>query len=496
MEKGPLEKERREDVRQFRAQAEGAGARGSLMHGGVEMHRSNKGADTNAIQIFFDASLCACMFLVSLLLTTDLRSIVHWAKMNLFALFLFEVLYILANMAMQVYNKTTFYYPDRIFKYNTWAFLLAGFVLLFLQNMAEEAAISNRFVLTFLLSSYVALILGTQVFHKVGQRLTGKYTTRLLMIGTEKTYEKYLYYINKTNMQIKVVGFLTEEEMLAGTDAERTERFEQYLRAHAVDEVCFMEEEREKFADAINLCIGMGITVELVIDHAWAEKSNCYVSAVGTYPVVVYHTISLNEGEQIVKRALDIVGSIVGTIVFSPIMLAAAIAVKLDSPGPVLFTQTRVGMNGRHFKIYKFRTMYTDAEARKQALMKQNEMSDARMFKVKDDPRITRVGRFLRKTSIDELPQLFNVLINDMSLVGTRPPTPDEVAQYDTSHWRRISIKPGITGMWQVSGRSEITNFDDVVQLDVSYIDGWNLFRDVKIIFQTVYCVLRKRGAC
>ena len=297
-------------------------------------------------------------------------------------------------------------------------------------------------------------------------------------------------------MQIRFIGCLTEEDVLAGTEAERVEHFEQYLRRHAVDEVCFMVEDREKFTNIINLCLGMGITVELVINHAWMEKSNCYVSTVGTYPVVVYHTISLNTSEQVLKRALDVTASVVGIIISAPVMLAAAIAIKLDSPGPVLFTQTRVGMNGRHFKIFKFRTMYTDAEARKQALMQQNQMSDSRMFKVKEDPRVTRVGRFLRNTSIDELPQLFNVLINDMSLVGTRPPTPDEVEQYDTGHWRRISIKPGITGMWQVSGRSEITNFEDVVQLDVSYIDGWNLFRDVKIIFQTVYCVLKRRGAC
>ena len=153
-------------------------------------------------------------------------------------------------------------------------------------------------------------------------------------------------------------------------------------------------------------------------------------------------------------------------------------------------------MNGRHFKMYKFRTMYVDAEARKQALMAQNEMSDGRMFKLKNDPRITPVGRFLRNTSIDELPQLFNVLINDMSLVGTRPPTVDEVEQYERDHWRRISIKPGITGMWQISGRSNITSFEEVVRLDVSYIDGWNIFRDLKIIFQTARFVLKQQGAC
>lgn len=150
------------------------------------MHRSNKGADTNATQIIFDIGLCVCVFLLSLILTTDFRIVLHYAKLNLFALFLFGVLYVLVNMALRVYNKTTFYYPDRIFRYNTGAFFLAAFVLLFLQNMAGEAAISNRFMQTFLLLSYITLILGTQIFHKVVQKRIGKYTTRLLMIGAKK----------------------------------------------------------------------------------------------------------------------------------------------------------------------------------------------------------------------------------------------------------------------------------------------------------------------
>ena len=192
---------------------------------------------------------------------------------------------------------------------------------------------------------------------------------------------------------------------------------------------------------------------------------------------------------------MDIVGSIVGIILSSPIMLIAAIAIKLDSPGPVIFKQVRVGQNGRHFKIYKFRSMYIDAEARKAELMAQNEMSGGVMFKMKDDPRVTKVGKFIRKTSIDELPQFFNVFIGNMSLVGTRPPTVDEVEKYERDQWRRISIKPGITGMWQVSGRSNVESFEDVVQMDVDYIDNWSIFEDIKIIFRTVLVILHRDGA-
>ena len=169
-------------------------------------------------------------------------------------------------------------------------------------------------------------------------------------------------------------------------------------------------------------------------------------------------------------------------------------AIKLESPGPVVFKQTRVGRNGRRFSIYKFRSMYIDAEERKKELMKHNEMNGL-MFKMKDDPRITKVGKFIRKTSLDEFPQFFNVLKGDMSLVGTRPPTIDEFLQYDEHHKRRLSLKPGITGMWQGSGRRDIQDFEEVVKLDVEYIDNWSIRLDIKILIQTVISVLKHEGA-
>ena len=255
------------------------------------------------------------------------------------------------------------------------------------------------------------------------------------------------------------------------------------------------EADPEYIQEYIDLCMEMGVTCRVIVDFYKRRRANSYVSSVGTYPVITYHTISLNNYETIIKRTMDIVGSIVGIILSSPIMLIAAIAIKLDSPGPVIFKQVRVGQNGRHFKIYKFRSMYIDAEARKVELMAQNEMSGGVMFKMKDDPRVTKVGKFIRKTSIDELPQFFNVFIGNMSLVGTRPPTVDEVEKYERDQWRRISIKPGITGMWQVSGRSNVESFEDVVQMDVDYIDNWSIFEDIKIIFRTVIVILHRDGA-
>jgi lipopolysaccharide/colanic/teichoic acid biosynthesis glycosyltransferase len=178
-------------------------------------------------------------------------------------------------------------------------------------------------------------------------------------------------------------------------------------------------------------------------------------------------------------------------IIFYPFV---ALAIKLESKGPVIFRQERVGRSGRKFMMYKFRSMYVDAEARKKDLYDKNEM-EGLMFKMKDDPRITKVGRFLRKTSIDELPQFFNILKGDMSMVGTRPPTVDEYEKYNAHYRRRLSITPGLTGMWQVSGRSDITDFDEVVRLDLEYIDQWSLLLDCKILLQTVGVVLFGRGS-
>jgi len=178
----------------------------------------------------------------------------------------------------------------------------------------------------------------------------------------------------------------------------------------------------------------------------------------GTLPMLTFNSVSINQFQLMIKRLMDIVGALIGLAFTAVASIFIVPAIKLTSPGPVLFKQDRVGMNGRIFKIYKFRTMYVDAEERKAELMAQNEIKGGLMFKIKSDPRVTPVGRILRKTSLDELPQFFNVLKGDMSLVGTRPPTVDEVKKYKTYHRRRISFKPGLTGMWQVSGRSNITD--------------------------------------
>ncbi|HEV8265434.1 MAG TPA: sugar transferase [Gemmatimonadales bacterium] len=212
-------------------------------------------------------------------------------------------------------------------------------------------------------------------------------------------------------------------------------------------------------------------------------------------PLVELSAPTLRGGQLFVKRAMDIIGAAIGLVVLSPLFALIAILVKLDSPGPVWFRQQRVGRGGRRFKIAKFRTMDFDAEQRREELIERSIYSDRRLFKIPDDPRITTLGRWLRQTSLDELPQLLNVLKGDMSLVGPRPPLPSEVELYEAHHYARFDVKPGITGPWQVAGRNEIKDFERVVGLETQYIREWSIWGDLLVLFRTVGVVVRMKGA-
>lgn len=203
------------------------------------------------------------------------------------------------------------------------------------------------------------------------------------------------------------------------------------------------------------------------------------------------HVSVSNQG----KRVLDIVGALVGLAITSILFVPIAIAIQLDNPGPILYSQIRCGVQGQTFRIWKFRSMVNNADALKKNLASQNQAS-GHIFKMKDDPRITRVGRILRKTSLDEFPQFLNVLFGEMSLVGTRPPSLDEVAKYDRHHWQRLTVKPGITGEWQANGRSSVTDFEDIVQMDLDYQSKWSVLYDLKLLVKTVWVVFAKKGAC
>ena len=268
-----------------------------------------------------------------------------------------------------------------------------------------------------------------------------------------------------------------------------------YATHEVVDEVFVnLPSENYDIGSIISQFETMGIDVTVNL-NAFDKNlgRNKQIHEMAGLNVVTFSTKFYKPSHVIAKRAIDICGAIVGLIICGIVSIVLFPMIRKDG-GPAIFSQTRIGKNGRHFTFYKFRSMRIDAEAIKEQLMEQNTMQGG-MFKMDNDPRVTKVGHFIRKTSLDELPQFWNVLIGDMSLVGTRPPTVDEYEKYTPEQKRRLSFKPGITGLWQISGRSEITNFDDVVKLDVAYIDGWTIWKDFEILFKTIKVVLMRDGA-
>lgn len=269
-----------------------------------------------------------------------------------------------------------------------------------------------------------------------------------------------------------------------------------FLKKEAIDEALLSlpDTENKAIHDLLLLLESMGIDASLTMNSFGLGLEASRIEQLGPYHVLTFSPRIFETQELFLKRLLDIAGGLAGCVLCLFVGLFVAPAIYMEDPGPVIFKQKRVGRNGRVFDIYKFRSMYQDAEARKQELMQQNEMNGL-MFKMKNDPRITKVGKFIRKTSLDEFPQFFNVLKGDMSLIGTRPPTVAEFNEYSAHHKRRLSLKPGITGLWQVSGRSDITDFEDVVKLDTEYIDHWSFFWDIRILFKTVWVVLTGKGS-
>ncbi len=267
------------------------------------------------------------------------------------------------------------------------------------------------------------------------------------------------------------------------------------LQDEVVDEVFFVLSRRQldEFEDAILLCSELGIRsrVALYFPHL---KARVLLEELEGIPLLTFTTVPASPFPLFLKRLGDVVISGTGLVALSPLLAAIAVVVKLTSKGPILFVQERCGLNGRRFHLLKFRTMVQDAETRRAEVEHLNEVS-GHAFKAQDDPRITTTGRFLRRFSVDELPQLLNILKGDMSLVGPRPPIPDEVSKYQRWQRRRLSMKPGLTGLWQVSGRADLEDFDRWIRLDLAYIDQWSPWLDLKILLKTIPAVLSGRGA-
>ena len=270
-----------------------------------------------------------------------------------------------------------------------------------------------------------------------------------------------------------------------------------YLKRHQVDSVilAFEKLDSEKIRKITDRLAEMGIMTMVTLDSFDIGDMSAVMEEFGSIPVIRMSTRIFSRAEIVEKRMLDVVVGFFGVVVCILVGIFVAPAIFLEDRGPIIFRQKRVGQNGKYFNILKFRSMRVGADAEKKKLMSKNEMKNEQMFKMKNDPRVTRVGKFIRKTSIDELPQFFNVLRGEMSVVGYRPPTMEEYQTYRAAYKRRMMLKPGLTGLWQVNGRSEITDFKEVLRYDNYYIDHWSIWMDVKIILKTIPAVISGRGS-
>lgn len=379
--------------------------------------------------------------------------------------------------------------------------LVFGAILVYMWGTKQSGIYSRQVIFVFwLLSVGIAYILRCLLkIHIRHQILVGRALSKMVIVTENERAEDCVKDFTGTRYQeFEVVGVVIMdrprgEGQIQGIPIVASgEDCMEYMRTNVVDEVFLdLGVKGDEFMSEL---LELGMTVHRNLIKTVELPSNRIVERYGKYVVLTECMHIATEKQMLVKRMMDIVGSLFGLLLAGIAFLIFAPIIKIQSPGPIFYSQIRIGRNGRRFKFYKFRTMVVNADELKQDLMAQNEM-EGLMFKMEDDPRIFPVGKFMRKFSIDELPQFWNVLKGDMSLVGTRPPTEEEFEQYEIHHKARLGIRPGLTGMWQVSGRSDIKNFEEVVALDTEYIANWSIGLDIKILWKTVGVVLTGKGS-
>ena len=391
--------------------------------------------------------------------------------------------------------------------------LFAVFYLFAQQTGEDYSRMTMLFMgILYVLIGYITRLLWKRVLRKI-QR-PGKRS--LLLVCNMENVVKTISNIRDNNYgAFQLSGLVLAEDGFVGTEiggvpvVAEVKDASAYAQKHWVDEVFVNLVDTDNLPQTMmDDFVEMGVTVHLNLNQVTHTPGRVQiVEKVGNYTVLTSSMNYATTKQAFLKRAMDIAGGLVGCLICGLLVILVGPVIYLSSPGPIFFAQERIGKNGKHFKMYKFRSMYMDAEERKKELMAQNKISGGLMFKLDFDPRIignkilpdgtrkTGIGQFIRSTSIDEFPQFFNVLKGDMSLVGTRPPLISEFEAYQQHHRARMSVKPGITGMWQVSGRSEITDFEEVVRLDTKYINEWSIGLDIKILLQTVAAVLKRKGS-
>jgi len=381
------------------------------------------------------------------------------------------------------------------------ATLTAGLLLCGTLYLRQAIVVSRIVVMLMIVLTAVLLCIRRAIWRKVvyNRYREGLETRNVLIIGAGRVAHALRNHIESLrHLGFRFKGFvaLTEREAESG-DAEiigDVRNCLQLARSLFVDEIFFsIPAEKKLVISVVEEARAMGIDVRVVPDLYDGLAWNAPVEYIGQFPTIPLHRRDLPIGVFLLKRALDATVSALALLVLSPFMLLIALAIRLESGGPILYRAQRIGRKGRTFVCYKFRTMCSDADKLKEDLKHMNER-DGILFKIANDPRVTRIGRFLRKYSLDELPQFYNVLRGDMSMVGPRPPMAAEVEQYDLAHLRRLDVLPGMTGLWQVEARQD-PSFDSYISLDTAYVENWSLWLDMKILVRTVGVVLSGTGS-
>jgi len=363
-------------------------------------------------------------------------------------------------------------------------------LILVLYMLKLEAA--RGVIVLFGFISFCLVFLKEELVRRAYQSKLGQaqFKQRVVLVGTAADTARLRSEIDQTQDEMEIVGEFNLNET-------SIQQLVDFLHEKSVNGVIINAKHTffGQVEKTIQACELEGIEAWLVADFFKTQISHTSLDDFYGRPVLVFHSAPGSAWRSLAKQLIDFVGAMILLSVFSLPILIAAIAIKLTSPGPIFFRQQRSGLNGKPFTMFKFRTMVTNAEQLKQELAVLNEMSGP-VFKITNDPRVTRIGHWLRKFSIDEFPQLLNVLRGEMSLVGPRPLPIDEVARFDDlAHRRRLSVKPGLTCLWQVSGRNNVSDFKDWVRLDLEYIDNWSLWLDFKILWRTIPVVLLAKGA-
>lgn len=407
-----------------------------------------------------------------------------------FAVFVFAGLYTLKNYQgrLQEFGKILVAVSAAIAILLAWLFLSRTFFF------------SRLIIIYVWVIAIILVTFGRSLIHFI-QRFLYRFgigVHRVIILG-ENSSSRFIISELKNNKKLgyKIVKIIDEQGI---------ENLERIFAKNPADEIIVANPHigQTKIAEVLEFCRAHQISFKMTPDLFLVRSSHVDIKTLAGVPILEFNRTPLDGWGRIIKRLMDMVGSFIILILISPIMLLVALGVKLTSKGPVIYCQNRIGFENKLFSFWKFRSMkaeyctgqdYGGQKAQKvwEKLNQQNE-ADGPIFKIKNDPRLTTFGKFIRKTSLDELPQFFNVLKGQMSLVGPRPPLPNEVAQYNKFQRRRLGVKPGITGLWQVSGRSEL-NFDEWVKLDVYYIEHWSLWLDFQIFLRTIWVVIRGHGA-